>query len=128
MIPATTPPINCNITGDFAAWLSSTGGSIAISTYQAGSLVLVGANGGKISVLLRHFDKPMGLAATDGMVALASRNEVTLFANAPLLARDYLPSKPNLYDALFLPRTSYWTGDLNIHDVAWGEDGLWIVA
>lgn len=30
-------------------------------------------------------------------------------------------------DALYLPRASITTGMINIHDIAWGEEGLWVV-
>ncbi len=76
---------------------------------------------------MRQFDKPMGLAVAPGKLALATRNEITLFANAPLLARDFVPEQPGRYDALYLPRATYYTGDVNVHDVAFGEEGLWFV-
>jgi uncharacterized protein (TIGR03032 family) len=65
-------------------------------------------------------------------MALATRHEVVLLANAPLLAHDYLETQPGRYDALYLPRAAYYTGDLNVHDVAYGKDGdteagLWVV-
>lgn len=126
--PGADRPIACDVTGEFAAWLAQSGGSLAISTYQAGKVVLVGWDGRQVTVLLRHFDKPMGMALSNGRMALATRHEVALFANAPLLAPDYLENQRGLYDGLFLPRTSYWTGDLNVHDVAFADDGLWIVA
>jgi uncharacterized protein (TIGR03032 family) len=30
-------------------------------------------------------------------------------------------------DSLYLPRASITTGMINIHDIAWGDDGLWVV-
>jgi len=30
-------------------------------------------------------------------------------------------------DALYLPRASLTTGMINIHDIAWGDEGLWVV-
>jgi len=30
-------------------------------------------------------------------------------------------------DALYLPRASITTGMINIHDIAWGDEGLWVV-
>ncbi len=126
--PGADSPIACDISGDFANWLASSGGSLAITTYQAGKVVLVGWDGRQVSVLLRHFDKPMGMAVQGAKLALATRNEVALFANAQLLANDYLENHRGVYDGLFLPRASYWTGDLNIHDLAFADDGLWAVA
>src|SRR5262245_4094710 len=119
----TTPPVGaekpvaCEVSPEFAAWIANCGGSLAITTYQAGKVVLVGWDGRQVTVLLRHFDKPMGLTASGNRMALATRHELALFANAPLLAPDYLENQRNIYDGLFLPRTSFWTGDLNIHDI-----------
>jgi uncharacterized protein (TIGR03032 family) len=126
--PGSDQPLACDLRGDFAAWLGECGGSLAVTTYQAGKVVLIGWDGRQVTVLLRHFDKPMGLAAAGRRMALATRRELCLFADAPLLAPDYLEKQRGVYDALFLPRVSYWTGDLNAHDVAYGNDGLWIVA
>lgn len=30
-------------------------------------------------------------------------------------------------DALYLPRASHYSGMINIHDIAWGKSGLWVV-
>jgi hypothetical protein len=58
---------------------------------------------------------------------LAARHEVTIFANARLLAHEYLPDKPGYYDALFLPCATYHTNELNIRDLAIAGDDLWLV-
>jgi uncharacterized protein (TIGR03032 family) len=115
------------------------GGSLAVTTYQAGKVALIGyderarpgGGAGQVTLLLRQFDKPLGLAVRGGgagmQLALATRNEVTFFADAPLLARDYLEDQPGRYDALYLPRATYHTGDVNVHDVVFGTDRLWLV-
>lgn len=126
--PPDAPSIfECSASDAFQAWLAQTDGSLAITTYQAGKLALVGWNGEQITVLLRQFPKPMGLAVQDQRLALATNHEVWLFANAPLLAHEYLEDQPGRYDALYLPRVTYFTGDLNIHDLAFGSDSLWLV-
>ena len=111
----------------FAEWMSQAGGSLAVTTYQAGKLALIGWNGRQVSLLMRQFEKPLGLAVEGQRLAIACRHEVLLYHAAPLLARDYLEDQPGRYDALYLPRASYFTGDFNIHDIAYGHDGLWIV-
>ncbi len=128
MTPSPADYLDCRADDGFAAWLAGFGGSVAVTTYQAGKVVLVGWDGARVSVLPRHFDKPMGLAVDWPRAALATRHELALFADAPLLARDYLEGQPGRYDALLLPRASYWTGDLNAHDVAFGSDGVWFAA
>lgn len=119
--------IECSASDGFRGWLSQVGGSVVITTYQAGKVALVGWDGRQITLLMRHFPKPMGLAIAGQRLALATRHEVCLFANAPLLARDYLENEPGRYDAIYLPRVTYYTGDCNIHDLAFGQAGLWLV-
>ncbi|GAB4379947.1 MAG: hypothetical protein Kow00121_35140 [Elainellaceae cyanobacterium] len=124
-LPADT--IACTADDGFCEWLSQTGGSLVITTYQAGKVVLVGWNGQQVTVLPRQFTKPMGVAIADNRLALATHQEVLLFANAPELAADYLEAQPRCYDALYLPRTAYFTGDLLISDLAYGDQELWVV-
>lgn len=119
--------IRCSISDSFAHWMSQCNGSIAITTYQAGKVALIGHDGRQVTLLLRQFDKPLGLCVRNSSIALATRNDLVFLANAPLLAPDYLENQRGKYDALFLPRCSYHTGDLNIHDVAFTDDELWIV-
>jgi uncharacterized protein (TIGR03032 family) len=116
--------LTCALEGDFEAWLAGCGGALAISTYQAGKVALVGWDGARVSLLMRDFEKPLGLAVRGRQIALATRNELLLLADAPLLAADYLPEARGRYDALFLPRVAWFTGDQNIHDVAFTEAGL----
>ena len=119
--------IACRADEGFVSWLAGAGGSVAMTTYQAGKVALVGWDGRQITLLMRHFDRPLGLAVEGNRLALATRNEVVIFANAPLLAPDYLEHQPGRYDALFLPRVSFHTGDLHTHDVVFHHGGVIIV-
>lgn len=119
--------INCSVDLGFQEWIAQAGGSLAITTYQAGKLALVGWNGQQVSFLMREFTKPMGMAVSGQRLALATKHEVILFANASVLAHHYIENQPGRYDALYLPRAAYFTGDLNVHDLAFGADGLWLV-
>jgi len=119
--------IECQSSETFSSWLSQLQGTLAITTYQAGKVAMLGWSGDRASLLMRQFDKPMGLAVAPGKLALATRHAITLFANAPLLAPDLLPKERGRYDSLFLPRATYHTGDVNVHDVAFADDGLWFV-
>jgi len=71
--------------------MSDAGGTLAISTYQAGKLVLVGWNGRQVTVMPRDFQKPLGLAVDGDRLALACRHQVIIFANADMLP----PTTPN---------------------------------
>jgi len=117
--------IKCQIDAGFGRWIATCGGSIAITTYQAGKVAIVGWTGSQVHVTMRAFARPMGLTAQGDTLALATADELIILGNAPLLAGDYLQN--NRYDALFLPRVTYHTGELNLHDLAFGRQGLWAV-
>src|SRR5262245_24409370 len=103
--------IQCSISDSFQQWMSQAGGTLVITTYQAGKVAMVGWDGRQVTMLMRQFDKPMGLATDGGRMALATRNDVILLADAKLLAPDYLENQRGRYDSLYLPRASYHTGD-----------------
>lgn len=119
--------IQCAISPQFVEWMSRAGGSLIVTTYQAGKVAMIGWDGRQVTLLMRQFDKPMGMAIDGGKIALATRHDVVILANAPLLAPDYLEMQRGRYDALYLPRASYHTGDINVHDMGYGPDGLWVV-
>jgi len=99
--------------------------SLAISTYQAGKLVFISPKDEHTIVQLpRHFEKLMGIAAhpDQDKLALACKDEVVVFANSPGLATHY-PRSPHKYDALYMPRTTFHTGPLDIHDLSFGKEG-----
>ena len=98
--------------------------TLVYSTYQAGKLVFLSPVGAeKLVQLPRTFHKPMGFGFhRDGQkMALATADEIIVFANSPSLAQHY-PKSPGKYDALFVPRTTLHTGALDIHDLHWGDD------
>ncbi len=64
----------------------------------------------------------IALGSNNKKLALASKNEITVFANSADLARHY-PKSPGKYDALYMPRLSYHTGPLDIHDLSYGAGG-----
>jgi uncharacterized protein (TIGR03032 family) len=117
-------PINCCVSDSFQAWMAQAGGSLAVSTYQAGKVALLGWDGRQVSMLLREFPKPMGMAVDGVRMVLATRHDITIFANAPLLAPEYLEDQSAHYDALYLPRVTYHTGDLHTHDVVMAPRGV----
>ena len=101
--------------------------SVALSTYQAGRVVVFSPDGEALAQLNRAFDAPMGLGvAGEGSslrLAVADKAAVHVLANAPALAVRY-PRQPDTYDALLTPRRTLWTGPLDLHDVAFTRSGL----
>ena len=115
-------------TESFVAVLQQLSASLLVSTYQANKLLAVRAQGTGISTLVRTFERPMGMAANSRRLALGTRNAVWQLRNAPDIAPRVEPA--GLHDACFLPRSSHVTGDIGVHEMAWGgaqHDELWIV-
>lgn len=123
------PPVQIECFADeaFSGWVAQIEGSLIVSTYQSGKVAAIGWDGRRVSLLMREFEKPMGLAVQGTRMALATRREVTFFANDPLLAPAYDERRPGRYDALFLPRATYHTGDIHTHDIAFENDHLVVV-
>lgn len=120
------PPFSCSYTREVPDLLRQLRCSLALTTYQAGKVLLLSPAGENITQLSRNFDKPMGMALDGGRMAVASKSEVVVLENAPAVGATY-PKKPNHYDAFFVPRASFYTGLLDLHDMAWGGDTLWCV-
>lgn len=98
--------------------------TIALSTYQAGKIVLLSApTPDKIVLLARTFEGAMGIATKDKKMAVACKSNLHILANAPDMAKTY-PPKPNIYDALYMPRATYHTRQLALHDLSWQKNNL----
>lgn len=118
------PPFTCSYTPSFAHLLAALKTTIAISTYQAGKVIFLSAKSdSELIQFPRSFRKPMGIAWQDHRLAIASQNEVVVYRNNPGQAHRY-PKKPDTYDAVFIPRASYYTGELDIHDIQFSSLGL----
>jgi uncharacterized protein (TIGR03032 family) len=120
------PPFSCTHTPDFPDILAQLDCTLVLSTYQAGKVILLSAKADGLIQLPRTFKKPMGLAVNEHRLAVATQEEIIVLANAPDLAATY-PKQPNTYDGLFIPQATYYTGELDIHDMAYGVEGLWAV-
>src|SRR5436190_2863441 len=112
-------------TESFVALLQQLGASLLISTYQANKLLVARAAGGGLSMLVRTFDRPMGLAADARRLTIATRDQIWLLRNAPDIAPRVEPA--GQHDACFVPRSCHVTGDIGVHELAWAGDELWIV-
>ncbi|MBX3177233.1 MAG: TIGR03032 family protein [Candidatus Hydrogenedentes bacterium] len=117
------PPFSSRFTPSLPELLAELDCSLALTTYQAGKVVLVSSDGERLIQLPRSFDTPMGLALSGDQMAVATRHGVTMLANDARLGASY-PRKPGYYDSLFLPRSVHYCGQLNIHDIGFGRDGL----
>lgn len=109
-------------TDSFVALLTQLRSTLLVSTYQANKLLAVRSDGNGLSTLVRTFDRPMGLAVEGSRLAIGTRKEVWQLRNAPDIAPQVEPA--GRHDACFLPRSSHITGDIGVHEIAWGHSGL----
>lgn len=118
-------PFSCQYTPQIPELLQQLNCSIAISTYQAGKIIFLSPRDENSLVQLpRTFSKPMGVAEDieKDKLAIACKEEVIVFSNSKNLAHSY-PNSPNKYDSIYMPRLTYHTGAIDIHDLNFGKDG-----
>jgi uncharacterized protein (TIGR03032 family) len=116
-MPASLPPFTSKYSPNVPGLLHNLRCTIALSTYQACKVIFISAPGkDKLIQLPRTFNNAMGIARKDNKLAIACKNEVVVLGNSPELAKHY-PSKPGIYDAIYLPRALYYTGQLSLHDM-----------
>lgn len=121
------PPFSCQYTPNLPEFLMQIESSIVITTYQAGKLIFISPkNENELIQLPRTFNKAMGVALHKNKLAVATKDEVIVLVNDKRIATTY-PKKPNTYDNFFLPRATYYTGQVDIHDLDYGTEGLWAV-
>lgn len=138
-------PLRSVHTSNLPEVLEQLGITLLVSTYQAGKLVLLRSENGVLNTHFRVFEKPMGLAVEPNRFAIGTAMQVWEFHNIPAVctrlndpekfpaaADDPLVSSPRVkpsrpHDACFLPRIAHWTGDIDIHEMAWlGNDLIFV--
>lgn len=123
--PSDHDPLRSVHTDNFPALLKQLGVSLVVSTYQAGKLIVVRADGAALNTHFRLFSKPMGLAADQARLAIGVSSQIWELRNVPAVAPKLEPK--GKHDACYLPRNIHTTGDIDIHEMAWGEEGLWFI-
>lgn len=117
--PPSSVPFHYTQTDSFVAVLNELGASLLVSTYQANKLLVARAQGSGLSMLVRTFERPMGLAVNAQRLTIGARNQIWFLRNAPDIAPRIEPM--GTHDACFLPRSSHVTGDIGIHEIAWAN-------
>src|SRR6185369_15361851 len=134
---ASQPWLNVLGSRHFLDWLAEQRLSLAFTTYQTGKMFCVGRKPEHaLAVFERTFNYCMGLwASPDAQTLwLSSRYQLWRFEKAPAEAVPYVPAgsteepmRPTWsqkgYDAAYVPRVGYTTGDIDVHDVAVDETG-----
>lgn len=115
--------LNSIHTNNFPEILHQLGISLIVSTYQAGKVIILRNDNGKLNTHFRNFPKPMGMAVSDGKIALGTSFQIIDLRNIPNAAQRINPR----HDACYLPRNIHLTGDIDIHEMAYIKDELWFI-
>lgn len=116
---STPPPLRSAHTSSFAQILDELGISVLVTTYQAGKLVALRNENGVVNTHFRDFRSPMGLAADQHRLAIGTPNTIWEFHNVPAVTRQLEPA--GRHDACYLPHSSHVTGNILVHEMAWGN-------
>lgn len=122
-------PPQIEVIGDFARVLRENRISLLVSTYDTGRVFILRAVGNRINVHFATFSRAMGIAASARSIAIGSFVAIHELYNMPALIPRLPPSEmsESPYDACFVPRTDYYTGDIQIHEMAYAGEELWFV-
>lgn len=103
---AEEPSFTSSHTTNFPALLRELGVSLLVSTYQAGKLIVIRADGDTLNTHFRDFLSPMGVAyeARTGRLAVGTRHQLWDFYNQPAVALKLEPREK--HDAAFLPASA----------------------
>jgi len=119
-------PFRSDYTTSFPKLLNELGISVLVTTYQAGQMIVLRDDGGRLNTHFVRFRKPMGMAVSPARIAVGTAREVHDYFNMPAVTGKLEPE--GKHDACFLPRNVHVTGDIDIHEMAWDKGGeLWCV-
>ncbi len=123
----TLSPFSCSYTPNLPELLYKLNCTIVISTFQAGKVIFISPkNEEELVQLPRTFKRAMGLTIQGEKMAIATDKEIVVLRDSKQLGLAY-PKKKETYDAFYAPRAVYFTGGVDIHDLHWGNKGLWAV-
>ena len=108
------PRLEIQTSRQFNLWLAEQRMSLALTTYQTGKLFMIGLQpNGRLSVFERTLERVMAMTATREEIYLSTLYQIWRFRNTLAPGQVF-----DGYDAVYVPRESRVTGDLDAHDMA----------
>lgn len=107
-------------TQSIASLLEQAGRSMLITTYKSGHAIIARAAEGKIDTEFTNINRPMGVATQGARLAIGASDCVMSFSINANLASQVPSTRP--VDIPYAPRSILFTGDIAIHDMAYGDD------
>lgn len=115
-------PFSSTHTTSMAKLLEQAGASLVISTYKSGHVILARNDAGKINTEFTNVNRPMGVAVAGNRLAVGALDSILTFTANSGVARNVPSTNP--VDIAYAPRSIVFTGDVQIHDMAYGSDGV----
>lgn len=112
-------------TDNFPDILRQLGLSVIVSTYQAGQLIIIREQEGQINTHYTAMERPMGMAFDQNKLIVGDAYQTVEFYNMLAAAGKVAPA--GTHDSCYVPRNMHFTGDIDIHEMAYGDAGLWLV-
>lgn len=113
------PKFELSTSRQFPNFLAEQKLSLAFSTYQAGKVFMLGLRSdGRVSVFERSLERCMGMVADAQSLHVATLYQIWRFRNVLEAGAEHKG-----HDALFAPRMSWVTGDVDAHDLGLLPDG-----
>lgn len=99
--------------------------ALVMTSYQAGKVLTVRSDDHGIDTHHLACPRPMGLAVDGDRLTLGIWSQLLDYRRDGRVAGEV--DGLERVDACFVPRASHVTGMINIHDIAWSGDDLWLV-
>ncbi len=118
--PSPEPPrLEITTSRQFLSWLAEQRLSIVLTTYQTGKIFFLGLQpNGRMSVFERTLERVMALHATAETIYVSTLYQIWRFRNT------LMPGETHQgYDAVYVPRESRVTGDVDVHDMEIDAEG-----
>ncbi len=115
----TPQTISFNYPDSLVKMLEQSGITLVISTYQSGKILLVGQEGGKLDIRYKDFLRPMGMTTHDRSLWAGMGHSLWHFQNLSTAAPRVDKEKP--FTACYLPFNIHFTGDIDIHEMAFSD-------
>ncbi len=114
------PVFSIDTSRGFTDWLRQQNASLAVTTYQAGKVFLLGVKpDGKLWVFNRNIGRCLGLAVEGKALWITADTQIFRLVDALESGQ----KDEQGHDAIYVPQVGYYTGDLDVHDVAFMRDG-----
>lgn len=122
-------PFVAHFSGALPELLTKAKASLIFSAYNSGLVGTVRADGNAIDTSYIKIPKPMGMAISEGKLAISTLDSIRGYQQQNQLSGKFTP--PLSPDVVYVPQSTVHTGHLAIHDMAYGTapgyEGLWFI-